>query len=96
MHAEETSNLRSGACSVYVPLRFAEQNLFWSLLVLVALYVGLLSALGITNQPSKERYRRTIRPVVRILGIFVWGGFLAVLYFFLYMIIFDRENFFPQ
>lgn len=76
--------------------RFGEENLIVGWLIFLAIYVALLSALGITNLSSKERHKKTVRPVVKILGIIVWSGFLAVAYLFLYMIIFDRENFFPQ
>ena len=75
---------------------FIGQNLVWVWLAVLAVYVVFLSALGITDQPSKEEYRRKLRPVVRTIGIIVWSGFLAMIYLFLYVILFDRENFFPQ
>ena len=87
---------------IFVPVVFlffsslGGQNLLIVWLCLVALYLILLSALGIARRPSEEKDKRTLRPVVKILGIIVSSGFLGVLYLFLYIKIFDRESFFPQ
>ena len=59
-------------------------------MILLAIYVIVFSSLSISKQPSKESYRRIIKPIVKTIGLMVWSGFLAILYIFLYLIIFDR------
>jgi hypothetical protein len=77
-------------------LRTTGEGLLVGWLVTAGSYVIMLSALAFVNQPSGQKYREVIKPIVRLLGVVVWSGFLAGVYFFLYYIIFDRENLFPQ
>jgi uncharacterized membrane protein YagU involved in acid resistance len=77
-------------------LRTTGEGLLVGWLIAAGSYVIMLSALAFVNQPSGQKYREVIKPVVRLLGVVVWSGFLAAVYFYLYYIIFDRENLFPQ
>ena len=77
-------------------LRTIGEGMFLGWLISAASYVILLSALAVINRPSRGEYARVVKPIVRLLGMIVWSGFLAVVYFFLYYLIFDRGNMFPR
>jgi hypothetical protein len=83
------------AAFLLLPGSMAESLLFgW--LITTGFYVIILSALAITNRPVKKEQGKVVKAMTRLLAIVVWSGFLAVAYYFLYYIIFDRENLFPR
>lgn len=66
----------------------------WCLLIAVVLYTLMLSALAFPNQPTRERYGRLFKPILSVVGMIFWSGFLAMAYVLLYFLVFDREIFF--
>jgi hypothetical protein len=87
--------LRRGLQFVVIPLLwlfcFRLSALFGvSWLALLGLYIILLSACGIMNLPYRSGGGKT-RTLLGIIGPIVWGGFIAVLYALLYLLIFEFD-----
>jgi len=61
--------------------------IFWFWLIFLASYVALMSVLGTTTHPPANS-KTIVSRAVRLLGSVIWGGFLLVLYYSLYLIIF--------
>jgi hypothetical protein len=77
---------------------FGQQIILGWLVVAAAYAVVLL--VGANSQPpvSNDSRRRLeiSRTLVAWLSPLFWGGVLATPYLFLYLFLFDRENFFPR
>src|SRR4051794_8878835 len=85
-----------GVPAIMLSLGFWGKRAFWYWLILLAAYIVLLSVLGITNQPARGKPERTIKPIVGMLGSITWGGFLGLLYAFLYLVVFHSGELFAQ
>jgi O-antigen ligase len=65
----------------------------WLWLTTVAIYATLLSVVGISNRTNEDKPRNRVKQIVRIMGMIVWSGFIAMFYFFVYLVIFHRDFF---
>ena len=89
----ESPWLRRGLQFVVIPLLWLSLfrlNLYFefSWLVILGLYIVFLSVCGIMNLPNRSKGGRT-QTLLGVLGPIVWGGFLAVFYALLYLVIFE-------
>ena len=101
----EHSRLRLALIFVVTPLLWLlllylfGQQIVLGWLVIAAAYVATL-LIGAHSNISERKESRRRAEVWRILLAWLsplfWGGILATPYFFLYMLIFDRGNFFPR
>src|SRR5713226_9541681 len=56
----------------------------------LGMYTIFIAFVGMTNQAPQAESGRLIKRTARVLGMVVWGGFLALAYTFLYFFIFYR------
>ncbi len=88
-------------------LRFIVVPLFWlaawftssyfatAWLVVLGTYIILISAMGIMNIPGESDLSSKLVWVMRLfngLGPLAWGGFLALLYWLIYVLIFHFDG----
>jgi hypothetical protein len=101
----ENSWLRLALILVVAPLLwllllylFGQQIVLCWLVLAAAYIVTLLIGANANVRGRKESRRRleVSRTLVAWLSPLFWGGILAAPYFFLYMFLFDRGNFFPR
>jgi hypothetical protein len=64
-------------------------------LIILGIYIALISAIGIINIPDQlnlSRKQMRMKRLFNVLGPFAWGGFLALLYWLTYVLIFHFED----
>lgn len=67
-------------------------------LIFTGVYAITLLIPAFAGKRSERRSHRVIetsRNLLAMLSPLMWGGLIAIIYYVLYMLMFDRENFFP-
>ena len=104
---DSRKNEKNAVAGIHKGWRFVGIPLFWLMgwflsiyfalawLIVIGVYIILVSAMGIMNIPDQlnQNHKQVwLRKLFEILGPFAWGGFLALLYWLTYVLVFHFND----